>query len=947
MSQINNTIDINLYDRQIRTYGVDAVIKMSSSSVLVIGLAGGIATEVCKNLALGGVKNIYLYSNSDDVVTENDLETGYYYTNSIGYNRGCILATKLQELNPYVSINVVKDINQNQNVTIMINQDINYIKSISKITRENNSKFIAVFSKGVSGCIFVDAGFNHLITDKIGENIEPVQIGEITPSGKVICAPNTTHDYQSGDVITFDNLQGHNVDQFKREFKIDVINKRSFQLKDFDIIDFHFINGSTIYLKQTMTIDHQPFEEQINDKSINFTFIDNADKIIDTYLQMFSNNLLSHMPFIWSEDNKHFMDYNKIILPEIARTFDYELMPIVSFFGSIVASETIKLVTNKYVPINQWFVWSDNSLIPTEEPDYKDTTTSYGYLYGKEFETKLMNSSWLMVGSGAIGCEHLKNLAFMNVKNVIITDPDFIEKSNLNRQFLFRSNHIGKPKSVIASSVITEMKPDMEIISHLEKVGNDNIAFTNKILNSGITGVLNALDNIKARRFMDEECFKFNLPLFESGTTGTKGNTQAVIPFITETYSASNDPEQEKSFPICTIKSFPNQIEHTIHWAMDQFEMFNRAPNNINKWLSDEKYLDSLAPVEKAIAMEDIHNYTVKYSTYQNIYECARWAIDMFIDNYYNNIVQLLHTFKPDHEVAPGVLFWSTGKRCPIPIIFDINNKQHMDYIEATTRLLSYSCGIKDNFTREDIYNMIKDYKPKEFILDEKKTIAINDSDIKNEVDVRELTLGDKSHISNCYIPIEFEKDDETNWHIEWINIASNMRAINYGINPVDKQETKGIAGRIIPAIATTTSAVSGLVLIEMLKYLKGYNKVENYRSTFINLVDTTLVYSDPIEAPLITVGTTKINSWTKMTYKENNTLGEFKEYYEKLFQTSITTIVIGTIMIYAEFLGDDVLSKNINDIIKENLDEIPDIIIFSLLSNDDDLDIPAIQYIY
>ena len=31
----------------------------------------------------------------------------------------------------------------------------------------------------------------------------------------------------------------------------------------------------------------------------------------------------------------------------------------------------------------------------------------------------------------------------MGVKNIILTDPDLIEKSNLNRQFLFRNEHIG------------------------------------------------------------------------------------------------------------------------------------------------------------------------------------------------------------------------------------------------------------------------------------------------------------------------------------------------------------------------------------------------------------------------------------------------------------------------------------------------------------------------
>lgn len=62
---------------------------------------------------------------------------------------------------------------------------------------------------------------------------------------------------------------------------------------------------------------------------------------------------------------------------------------------------------------------------------------------------------------------------------------------------------------------------------------------------------------------MDQRCVLYAKPLLESGTLGTKGNTQVVVPYLTESYSSSQDPP-EKSTPFCTIKSFPNQIQHCI-----------------------------------------------------------------------------------------------------------------------------------------------------------------------------------------------------------------------------------------------------------------------------------------------------------------------------------------------------------------------------------------------
>jgi len=62
---------------------------------------------------------------------------------------------------------------------------------------------------------------------------------------------------------------------------------------------------------------------------------------------------------------------------------------------------------------------------------------------------------------------------------------------------------------------------------------------------------------------MDQRCVLFKKSLLDSGTLGTKGNVQVIIPDLTESYASSQDPP-EKETPSCTIKNFPNAINHTI-----------------------------------------------------------------------------------------------------------------------------------------------------------------------------------------------------------------------------------------------------------------------------------------------------------------------------------------------------------------------------------------------
>ena len=216
----------------------------------------------------------------------------------------------------------------------------------------------------------------------------------------------------------------------------------------------------------------------------------------------------------------------------------------------------------------------------------------YNVLFGDDFVKKAAESSSFLIGAGALGCEFIKMFALMGLSTtgngrILCTDDDNIEISNLNRQFLFRKQHVGKNKSEVACEVGRKINHHSRFDSVKMRVGADSEEFFNDDFWSKLNFVVNAVDNIKARQYVDQQCVWYEKPLFESGTLGTKCHSQIIIPHHTLSYTDIVDPPEE-TIPLCTLKNFPYQIEHTIQWARDYFEGTITEPSSdLEKFFRD------------------------------------------------------------------------------------------------------------------------------------------------------------------------------------------------------------------------------------------------------------------------------------------------------------------------------------------------------------------------
>ena len=98
---------------------------------------------------------------------------------------------------------------------------------------------------------------------------------------------------------------------------------------------------------------------------------------------------------------------------------------------------------------------------------------------------------------------------------VIVTDNDNIEISNLNRQFLFRKEHSGLEKSKCACKTIKETNKEFNCEAHINLVNEDTENIYNENFRENQNFIFNAVDNNKARKYIDSQCLLFNKNLIQ------------------------------------------------------------------------------------------------------------------------------------------------------------------------------------------------------------------------------------------------------------------------------------------------------------------------------------------------------------------------------------------------------------------------------------------------
>lgn len=917
-----------------------------------------------KNIALAGVKSLTLYDPAPAAIS--DLSSQFFLQpEDVGKPRAEVTAPRVAELNSYTPVKV----HESQSLTTDLSQLSRYQAVVLTTTPLAEQRIIADYCHkngiylvitdtfGLFGYIFTDFGKNFAVGDATGENPLSGIVAGIDEEGLVSALDETRHGLEDGDYVTFSEIKGMEDLNNAAPRKVTVKGPYTFSIGDVSGLGTYQRGGLYTQVKMPKFIDFQSLEEQLKKPELVISDFAKFDRPQQLHvgiqaLHKFAeaNNGKFPRPHSDADAQEIFklaqglsgegddtIDLDEKIIKELSYQAQGDLNPMAAVFGGLAAQEVLKAVSGKFHPVVQWLYFDSLESLPTSversEELCRPVNSRYDgqiAVFGKEFQNKLANINEFLVGAGAIGCEMLKNWAMIGLATgpqgkISVTDMDQIEKSNLNRQFLFRTKDVGKLKSDCAAEAVQAMNPELKgkIVTLRDRVGQDSEHIFNEEFWGELDGVTNALDNVDARTYIDRRCVFFNKPLLESGTLGTKGNTQVILPKLTESYSSSQDPP-EQSFPMCTLRSFPNRIEHTIAWARDLFSSyFIGPPEAVNLYLTQPNYIEQTlkqSGSEKQ-TLESLRDFLVTEKPL-SFDDCIVWARNQFESQYNNAIQQLLYNFPKDSKTSSGSPFWSGPKRAPTPLKFDPLNQTHLGFIIAAANLHAFNYGIKTQAVDKDHYRkVVENMIIPEFSPSSKVKIQADENEPDPNANTGGSSFDDTEELQRLVSalpapkslagfrlePVEFEKDDDTNHHIDFITCASNLRAENYEIEQADRHKTKFIAGKIIPAIATTTALVTGLVILELYKIIDGKTDLEQYKNGFINLALPFFGFSEPIPSPKGKYqsknGEVTIDKlWDRFEVEDIPLQDFLKQFADK--GLDITMVSSGVSLLYASFYG-------------------------------------------
>ncbi|KAK2090731.1 E1 ubiquitin-activating protein [Saguinus oedipus] len=505
----NNTeihIDEDLYSRQLYVLGHEAMKYLQTSSVLVSGLQG-LGVEIAKNIILGGVKAVTLHDQG--TAQWADLSSQFYLREEdIGKNRAEVSQSRLAELNGYVRVctytgPLVEDFLSGFQVVVLTNAPLESQLQVGEFCHSHGIKLVVADTRGLFGQLFCDFGKDMILRDSNGEQPLSAMVSMITKDspGVVTCLDEARHGFESGDFVSFREVQGMCELNDIHPTEIKVLGPYTFSICDTSSFSDYIGGGIVSQVKVSKKISFKSLRASLAEP--DFVITDCAKYARPAHLHI-GFQALHQFCTQHSRPPRPHNEEDATEVVTLAQAVNAQALPAVrqSNLDVDLIRKLAHVAAGDLAPINAFI----GGLAAQEVMKHQNRYDGQVAVFGSDLQEKLAKQKYFVVGAGAIGCELLKNFAMIGLGcgedgKVTVTDMDTIEKSNLNRQFLFRPWDVSKFKSDIAAAAVRQINPHIRVMSQQNRVGPETECIYNDDFFQNLDGVANALDNVDAREF--------------------------------------------------------------------------------------------------------------------------------------------------------------------------------------------------------------------------------------------------------------------------------------------------------------------------------------------------------------------------------------------------------------------------------------------------------------
>ena len=135
--------------------------------------------------------------------------------------------------------------------------------------------------------------------------------------------------------------------------------------------------------------------------------------------------------------------------------------------------------------------------------DYQNIFQRNIEFWGEKVHNCLQQSTILIAGCGGLGSVVSQNLVRSGIGGLVLIDFDKIEYSNLNRQFLYNLDDIGKNKAIVTKQKLEKINPFCEITTIEER-----LSLETDLTKFKVSGFADCLDNYQSRYILESKLGK-------------------------------------------------------------------------------------------------------------------------------------------------------------------------------------------------------------------------------------------------------------------------------------------------------------------------------------------------------------------------------------------------------------------------------------------------------